>query len=136
MMMGSFEEWLAAEHQPITGVLDADHRVVLWYEEDAYDEVGEELLSLDYWQVSAIWEGLRLFEEVAKARLDAAANSGQKDLRQHNRVIESTVMAKRKISSIRRYMASKHQRIDPASIRGQVIDTAVGADNEGTTRED
>jgi hypothetical protein len=136
-MSTTFDKWVAAEHHPITGVPTDDHRVSLWYETDGSGEgTFEELLSLTFWQVTAIWEGLVLYEEVAKARLQAASDSGQRDLRAHGKIMESCVMAKRKISSIRRYMASKHQNKTTDSFAEQVINNAVGADDDGTTNED
>ena len=131
-----FDKWVAAEHNPITGVPDNAHRVSLWYEVDGNSEDMEELLSLTFWQVTAIWEGLQLFEEVAKARLQAASDSGQRDLRAHGKVMESAVMAKRKISCIRRYMASKYQSKKIDSFEEAVINRALGVDDEGTTNED
>ena len=132
----TFDKWVAAEHNPITGVPADEHRVSLWYEIEDNSAEMEELLSLTFWQVTAIWEGLLLFEEVAKARLQAASNTGQRDLRAPGKVMESAVMAKRKISCIRRYMASKHQTKKIDSFEEAVINRALGVDDEGTTNED
>ena len=108
----------------------------MWYETEDNSAEMEELLSLTFWQVTAIWEGLLLFEEVAKARLQAASNTGQRDLRAPGKVMESAVMAKRKILCIRRYMASKHQTKKIDSFEEAVINRALGVDDEGTTNED
>ena len=136
----NFTQWLAGEHHPISAVPVNEHRVSIWYEPGDEEWDGgpemEELLSLTFWQVTAIWEGLQLFEEVTKARLQAATNSGQRDLRKHGKVMESCVMAKRKFSCIRRYMASKHQNKTIDSFEEQIINNAVGADNEGTASKD
>ena len=136
----NFIQWLAGEHHPISHVPVNEHRVSIWYEPGDQEWDGEtemeELLSLTFWQVTAIWEGLQLFEEVTKARLQAAASSGQRDLRKHGKVMESCVMAKRKFSCIRRYMASKHQNKTVDSFEQEIINSAVGADDEGTTSKD
>ena len=136
----NFTQWLAGEHHPISGVPVNEHRVSIWYEPGDMEWDGEtemeELLSLTFWQVTAIWEGLQLFEEVTKARLQAATNSGQRDLRKHGKVMESCVMAKRKFSCIRRYMASKHQNNTTDSFEDHVINRAVGVNNEGTASKD
>lgn len=136
----NFTQWLAGEHQPISEVPTNEHSVSIWYEPGGMkwdDETEmEELLSLTFWQVTAIWEGLQLFEEVAKARLQAAASSGQRDLRKHGKIVESCVMAKRKFSCIRRYMASKHQNNTTDSFEDHVINRAVGVNDEGTTGKD
>jgi hypothetical protein len=135
-----FTQWLAGEHHPITEVPITEHRVSIWYEPGDLEWDGEgemeELLSLTFWQVTAIWEGLQLFEEVAKARLQAATNSGQRDLRKHGKVVESCVMAKRKLSCIRRYMASKHQNKTMDPFEEQAIHNALGVDHEGTASKD
>jgi len=136
----NFIQWLAGEHHPISHVAVNEHRVSLWYEPGDQEWDGEtemeELLSLTFWQVTAIWEGLQLFEEVTKARLLAATNSGQRDLRKHGKVLESCVMAKRKFSCIRRYMASKHQNKTVDSFEQEIINSAVGAEDERTTSKD
>ena len=136
----NFIQWLAGEHHPISHVPVNEHRVSIWYEPGDVEWDGEtemeELLSLTFWQVTAIWEGLQLFEEVTKARLQAAASSGQRDLRKHGKVMESCVMAKRKFSCIRRYMASKHQNRTMDSFEQEIINNVLGEDDEGTTSKD
>jgi hypothetical protein len=136
----NFIQWLAGEHHPITEAPVTEHRVSIWYEPGDVEWDGEtemeELLSLTFWQVTAIWEGLQLFEEVTKARLQAATSSGQRDLRKHGKILESCVMAKRKFSCIRRYMASKHQNKTMDSFEQEIINSALGEDDEGTTSKD
>lgn len=132
-MANDFKSWLKKEHHPLTQVDDEQHRITMWYEAWANDENMEELLSLSYWEMNAIWEGINLFIEFTKARMDKASNSGHNDLRPLGRVMESSVMAKRKISSVRRYMASKHQHDD---LKNEVIATALGDNIESITGED
>lgn len=130
-MATDFKTWLKKEHYPISEVDPEDHRVTLWYEEREHDDNMEELLSLSFWELNSIWEGINLYIDLTKARIDKASGSGV-DVRPLNRVMESTVMAKRKISTIRRYMANKHQHDE---LKIEVIETTLGADSERTTGE-
>ena len=81
--------------------------------------------------------GVAVVRTTLKRKKDIASESGQSDLRQHDREIESCVMAKRKVSAVRRYMASKHQKQNPGSLMNQIIETALqGESNERDTGED
>ena len=134
--MKTFDDFQVSERHKIDSIPVHQHRISMWYEDKENAEL-EELLSLTFWQIHAIWEGLQLYEQLLKRKKDIASESGQQDLRQYDREIESCVMAKRKVSAVRRYMASKHQKQNPGSLMNQIIETALqGENNERDTGED